>query len=290
MNDLSIVIVSLNVKGLLCENLVEIQNLLAQERVSGEIFVVDNGSIDGTAEEVRERFPGVKLIANGKNTGFAYACNQGLRQAKGDVCLLLNPDMRVLPGALRFTVDELRKRKEIGVLGIRLVREDGTQVASVRRDPGFIDQFAILSKISLIFPSLTKRYLAEDMDYTRSQEVDQVRGSFFAFRRELLETVGYLDSENFFVWFEEVDFCKRVREKGYKVWYEATVRACDFVGRTFAQQPGWMKQMRFSRSMMRYFWKWHMPFAAILFALIRPFAIAAVALGEWGGIKRKKLY
>ena len=200
--NVSIVIVSWNVKELLLANLARLFSMPTD--VSFEVFVVDNGSVDGSAKMVRKDFPNVHLIQNDYNAGFAAACNQALRVAKGEVLLLFNPDMLMGDGALSYAYKTLRERSDIGVLGIRLTHEDGTIVPSVRRDPTLLDQLAILFKIPHIFPRVVDRYLAKDFDYTRSQEVEQVRGSFFAFRREVMVRVGFLD-DRFLDWLEDAD-------------------------------------------------------------------------------------
>ncbi len=268
---LSIIIVSLNVRELLHANLTRLFSLAHE--VSYEIFVVDNGSHDGTMAMLKKEFPEVCCIANNRNTGFGYACNQGMKISSGDIILLLNPDMLVHPGALAHTVHTLELRKDIGVMGIHLLKQDGSTMPSVRRDPHFIDQFATITKLAKFFPHLIARYLALDIDYTKSQIVEQVRGSFFAFRREVYEKVGLFDSDRFFVWFEEVDYCLRAKQAGYGIWYSAEATAQDYVGRTFSQQSVFIRQLRFSRSMVRFFAKWHPLWQACVLALFVPWAL-----------------
>jgi GT2 family glycosyltransferase len=251
---MSIVIVSWNVHDLLEKNLSQLDALRTDD-FPFEVFVVDNGSRDGSARMVRERFPHIHLILNDYNAGFAKACNQALRLATGEVVLLLNPDMCVLPGALEKTYTELMERKDIGVLGITLRDEHDNIVPSVRRDPHLLDQLAVALKIPHVFPKLLDRYLCKDIDLAVSHDVEQVRGSYFAFRREILQRVGMLD-ERFFLWFEEVDFCKRVRLYGLTVRYCADVACRDFVGRSFMQVPFWKKQKMFFGSAGKFFWKW----------------------------------
>lgn len=251
---LSIIIVSWNVKDLLEKNLTQLSML---QHLEGpfEVIVVDNGSRDGSARMVRESFPWVRLIHNDFNAGFSRACNHALRLAKGEVLLLLNPDMSVDPGTLSRTARELQERKDIGVLGVRLLGDDGKIIASVRRDPTLRDQLAILFKLPHFFPHINDRYLCIDRDLSLSQDVDQIRGSYFAFRRDVLERVGFLD-DRFFLWFEEVDFCRRVRLQGLRIRYCAEVTCHDFVGRSFAQVSLLRKQMMFFRSALQYFLKW----------------------------------
>lgn len=268
--ELSIVIVSLNVRDILQRNLEQLFAL--PDTVTREVIVVDNASEDGTTKMIRERFPQVELIQNDVNRGFGAACNQGIAIAKGDTLLMLNPDMWVHKDALDHTHSLLQSQKDIGILGIRLVGEEDSEIVrSVRRTPTFKDQLAILLKLPHLFPRVTDHYLAMDMDYGRSQDVEQVRGSFFAFRRDILETVGAFD-ERFFVWFEEVDLCNRVREAGYRIHYSALARATDLVGQLFKQQPALLKQHRFTRSMSQYFFKWHGWLQGSILWVLRPYA------------------
>ena len=276
--DISLVIVSWNVREALHKNLQRLFVLPA--RVSLEVIVVDNGSTDGTPAMMRQEFSNVEFIQNERNRGFAHACNQGLHRARGRVLVLFNPDMLMGEGVLEHTMEALTRRHDVGVMGVRLLKPDGTVVPSVRRDPRLPDQLAILLKVAKVFPGMTHRYLATDFDYSKSQAVEQVRGSYFAFRRDVYEKVGDLDAERFFIWFEEVDYCRRVREAGYVIWYSADVSCTDLVGQSFKQQRLAIKQARFSRSMAQYFLKWHgWPQAAIVYGL-RQFVILGALLAD----------
>ncbi len=251
---MSIVIVSWNVHDLLEKNLLQL-DALRSDVLPFEVFVVDNGSRDGSARMVRERFPHVHLIQNDYNAGFAKACNQALHLATGDVILLLNPDMCVLPGALEKTYTELMERKDIGVLGVKLLNDHDAIIPSVRRDPHLRDQLSVALKLPHVFSKILDRYVCKDLDLAVSHDVEQVRGSYFAFRREILERIGMFD-ERFFLWFEEVDFCKRARLYGLRVRYCADATCRDFVGRSFVQVSFWKKQRMFFSSAAKFFWKW----------------------------------
>lgn len=134
MPKISVVIVSWNVCDLLRQNLAQIVSL-RHDDFPLEVFVVDNGSADGSAHMVRDEFPWVHLVQNDYNAGFAKACNQALRMATGEVVLLLNPDTRVEAGTLEFTHRTLMEHADIGVLGVRLLDDAGNIARSVRRDP-----------------------------------------------------------------------------------------------------------------------------------------------------------
>jgi len=281
---ISLIIPSFNTREILQNNLESLFKLTC--RFSFEVIVVENGSSDGSAKMVREEFPQVELIQNDWNSGFAHACNQGLRMAQGEVLILLNADMVVQPafahgelrrgeeGTLEKVFETLVERKEIGVLGVKLLKEDNSILSSVRRDPDFWSQLAILLKLPHLFPKISDNYLFKDFDYQKSAEVEQVRGSFFAFRRDVLDKVGFLDEKNFFFWFEEVDFCRRVRQAGFKVWYEAEVSCVDLIGQSIKKVFSLRKkQAIFSRSLMNYFFKWQPWWQGAIFFCLRPLVI-----------------
>lgn len=269
---LSLIIVNWNVQDALRANLTQLERL--RDEIDFEVFVVDNASSDGSTRMVRDEFKWVNLIMNDWNAGFAYACNQAMRYARGEVMVLLNPDMLVGEGTLTRTYEELMVHKDVGVMGVKLRQADGGPIASVRRDPSFKDQLAIVLKLPHVRKELPSvdRYLATDMDYGKTQDVEQVRGSYFAFRRDVMEAVGTFD-ERFFLWFEEVDYCKRVREAGYCVRYVADVSCEDAVGQSFKQVSTAKKQAILTRSMAQYFGKHHAKHQALTFWALRPIAI-----------------
>jgi len=251
--DLAVITVPWNSRELLLEN---IEYLFKSEgAMSAELIVVDNASQDGVVEAVRERFPNVRVIANKTNRGFSAANNQGIAVVNARHILLLNPDMRVEPDALQKTVEYLDAHPDVGVVGAKLIRPDGSIVPSVRRFPTCWSQFFVLSKIGRLLPSLLKHYLWHDFDYTKEQPVDSLRGSYFGIHRIARDQIGGLD-ERYFIWFEEVDYCKTVWSKGLKVMYVPTIQARDYVGRSFAKQPLFWKQFQLTRSMVKYFLKW----------------------------------
>jgi len=294
---ISLIIPSFNTREILKNNLESLFKINC--RFLFEVIVVENGSKDSSAKMVREEFPQVHLIQNDWNSGFAHAVNQGLRAAQGEALILLNADMVVKEETLEKVFEILTTRPEIGVLGVKLLKEDPSTLQqiqgriersrnatgsgqadsilfSVRRDPDFWSQLAILFKLPHFFPKITDRYLCKDFDYQKSAEVEQVRGSFFAFRRDVFDKVGFLDEKNFFFWFEEVDFCRRVRQTGYKIWYEAEISCVDLLGRSIQQFSLGKKQAIFFRSLTNYFFKWHAWWQGAVFFLLR-FPLVALA-------------
>ncbi|MBU2575531.1 glycosyltransferase family 2 protein [Patescibacteria group bacterium] len=266
---ISIIIVSWNTRNLLKKCLESIFTHVRDAQY--EVIVIDNASQDGTVEMVRGDFPNVKFIANDKNLGFAKANNQGIREAHGEYILLLNPDTEFIEDALTPVLRKMESDEKIGVLGCKLLNSDKTLQPSVRRFPRKRDVAIILLKLHKLFPSLLDHYLARGFsakgsprceagrpasgwDYSREQEVGQVMGAFFLVRKEVFDKIGFLD-ERYFIWFEEVDFCRRVWQYGWKVVYYPNASIVHHHGQSFAQAQTWQKQLWFFHSAWRYFFK-----------------------------------
>ena len=247
---------------------------------------MDNDSGDGTVEMIARDFPQVQIVANNYNAGFAVANNQAIEMAQGKYILLLNPDMKVLPGAFKNMLEFMERRSDVGVSSCRLVNESGENIKHVRRFPTLRDQLAIVFKIPHIVPSVLDKYLMKDFDYNKEAEVDSVRGSFFMIRREVLDAIGKLD-ERYFIWFEEVDFCKRVKNAGMKVVYNPDAKCIDYVGKSFSQVKRGKTQKYFRDSMLKYFRKWHPLWQWLILYLAWPLGIFLVFMADLAKVKRE---
>ena len=270
--NLSIITVSWNVKDKLRECVKSVFENRGDLKI--EYFVVDNASYDGTADMLAREFPQVRVIANKENKGFARANNQAISVSTGEFVLLLNPDMRVLSETLPRMVAWMREHPRAGVASGKLLDEQGRVNAEARprHFPGFFDQAAIMLKVPHLFPHVLDHYLWRNFDAEKEQTVDSVRGSFFMIRREVLEKLSGLD-ERYFIWFEEVDFCKQAWNAGFEVWYVPSVTCVDYIGQSFKQQPGLWRQRQFTKSMVQYFEKWHPGAAAWTLEILRPLAL-----------------
>lgn len=256
--DISIIIVSWKVKEKLRLNLKALESAI--QNIKAEVFVVDNNSQDGTAEMIKKDFSFVRLIDNQDNLGFAKANNQAIREAMGDFILLLNPDMQVFPETIKNALSWAQQNPQATVSGFYLQNENGDLVSHVRRFPGLIDQLCITLKIPHIFPFVLNHYLLKNFDYTKAQKVDSIRGSFFLINRKSWTQISnlyepFLD-ERYFIWFEEVDFCREVYKNGGEVWYSPSAKCRDYIGQSFGQLPRGLKQKYFRDSMLAYFKKW----------------------------------
>lgn len=266
--DLSIIIVSWNVKEKLRANLKALYQ--SEGNFKFEIFVADNNSQDGSANMVREEFPQVKLIANSENLGFAKANNQALRLASGSFILLLNPDMQVFENSLTKVLIWAKNNVQATVSGCRLLNEKQEIVKQIRKFPRFCDQLLIVLKLPHVFPGLLNKYLCSRFDYNQPRQVDSIRGAFFLINRAAYQKISgqevpYLD-ERYFIWFEEVDFCRQVYKLGGEVWYTPAAECLDYVGQSFKQVARLKTQAYFQDSMLKYFRKWERPWKAKVLA------------------------
>ncbi len=275
--NLSIIIVSYNVREKLQKNLESIFNskFPEDEDFSLEVLVVDNASVDSSADMVEKCFPQVKLIRNEKNFGFSKANNIAIKQSRGEYILLLNPDMRLFPETLYQSLRFAKKNPQAVVSSCLLVDSNNKTIKHVRHFPKFFDQLAIVLKLPHLFPKILRRYLCLDFDYNLAQKVDSVRGSFFMINKNSYQQLSGLDlpllDERYFVWFEETDFCKQVYKMGGEVWYNPNAFCLDYVGQSFALLKKGRAQKYFSDSMLKYFRKWHPAWQYYVLKVIWPF-------------------
>lgn len=271
---LSIIIVSWNVKGLLRDCLRSIQHFL--HTVPHEVIVVDNASTDGSADMVAGEFPQIDLIRNKQNIGFGRANNLGLAKARGKYVFFLNDDTKILDANIVKAIHFLEQHPETGLVGVHLLNPDGTNQPSVRHFPKVGDQLLYVLKLHVFFPRAKslRRYLAQDFDYTRQTTVDQIMGAAMLAPTNLIKELGGFDPK-FPNWFEEVDLCKRVQQKGLKVQYLPIADIVHVKGASFAQQRPVKLQRVFNYSMRRYFRKWEPWWAYVLIVLAQPVSIIA---------------
>ncbi len=198
-----------------------IEECLRSLRGMAEIVVVDNGSKDGTREIVRRTAPEATLIVNSSNRGFAGAVNQGIAATHSPLVLLLNPDS-YLRTPLHAMV-EACLRAGGGAAGGKLVDAEGEpqQGFNVRALPTATALAAECLGLNRMWPSnrVNRRYRRFDLDPDQSQDVEQPAGAFLMVRRDVLESIGYLDDAFYPLWFEDVDLCWRILRSGYKIRY-----------------------------------------------------------------------
>ena len=245
MIDLSIVIVSFNARADLERCLASLRD--APPAVSHEIVVVDNQSSDGSAEAVA-RWPGVGVIRNDENLGFARATNIGIRASRGENLLLLNSDTIVPPGAIERLLEELRGDSGVAVVGPRLVDAAGRAELSYGRMIGPFNE--LRQKLRRRRPALVERLTR------RRHSPDWVSGACLLVRRADAEAVGLLD-ERFFMYTEDVDFCAAIKARGRRIVFTPDVEVIHLRGRSVASAPA-PTQAAYRRSQIAFYEK-HRP-------------------------------
>jgi hypothetical protein len=292
MLDLGIVVVNYNVRDLLRDCLESVYDSRGDLRF--EVCVVDNGSPDGSADMVAEEFPQVQLIraenrgyAVGNNLGlraFGFTENEGAEPQAPRYILLLNPDTVLPPSALADMLAFMQDNDQAGVAGPRLVREDGSLDRACRRSFPTPEVAAYrLSGLSRLFPG-SPRFGRYNMTYLPpdvTAEVDSVVGAFMLIRQEALAQVGLLD-EQFFMYAEDLDLCKRIKEHGWQVWYNASVTVLHYKGQSSRQRSAFANAKFYET--MRLFHDKH--FKRQTFFLANWAIYAAIGLlGGWAAVK-----
>ncbi len=185
------------------------------------IHVVDNASGDQSVQMLKDDFPYVHLVANSENVGFSKACNQIIPSTDGDYVLLLNPDTDVVDNAISLLSKFLDEHSDCGAVGPKVLNEDGTlQLACRRSFPSPSAAFFRLTYLSRIFPQneLFSKYNMTYADPDASTEVDALSGSCMMVRRKAIDQIGLLD-EDIFMFGEDIDWCWRIKEANWKIFY-----------------------------------------------------------------------
>jgi GT2 family glycosyltransferase len=195
----------------------------ASKTISTEVFVVDNNSVDGSVPFIKQKFPGVNLIENKTNTGFAVANNQAIKQSTGRYVLLLNPDTVVQEDTFEKVIRFMDEHPDAGGLGIKMVDGKGNFLPESKRGlPTPSVAFYKIFGLAKLFPGSKKfgQYHLTYLDKEKTHMVDVLSGAFMLLRKEALDKVGMLD-ETFFMYGEDIDLSYRITQGGYKNYYFA---------------------------------------------------------------------
>jgi len=234
---LSIIVVSWNVKGDLLNCLGSIRN--NPPSCQYEVIVVDNASSDGTVDALRQQFPLLRLIDNKENRGFAGANNQGLDVACGQYIFFLNPDTIVTPRSIDVLLRFMEDNPDVGACGPKLTSENGIAQHTVRCFPSFagaLHRHTIFKALGIFRPAYNK-WLMKGFSSDSPVQVDQLIGAALMVRREAMEDVGKMDHENFFMYYEEVDLCYRMKKAGWRTMFVPYARIVHLGGRSSGQIP-----------------------------------------------------
>ena len=251
--DLSIIILSYKQKGLVKQSLRCLKSLNLP--LEHEIIVVDNHSNDGLAQMVKDEFLGVKVVEAKANRGYAAGNNLGIRQASGKYVLILNPDVTILGDAITRMFDFLEAHPQVGLAGPKIKNPDNSIQYTCSRFPDWRLPF-----YRRTFLSNTKKgarwnrhYLMMDCDHQTNAQVDWLFGACLMARAEAIAQVGLLD-EGYFLYMEDLDWCRRFWEKNWQVWYLAEAEVIHFHQRLSAE--GSLLSPLFSKTARIHFASW----------------------------------
>lgn len=254
MKNLSVVIVTWNAKKYVAECLGSLRAILRNP--GAEILVVDNQSLDGTPEFVSDNYPSVVLIRNQANLGFAKANNIGIEKSTGTYLALINSDVRVLDGCIDKMLAYMETHPQVGMLGPRMLDAQGRPSRSYMREPTLWRFFCRAVALDRLFPksALFGGYAANHLNYDRIASADVLNGWFWMIRKQALEKAGLLD-ETFFMYGEDMDWCKRFRDAGWEIVYYPEAESIHYGGASSSRQP-----IRFSVEMQKanfQYWQKH---------------------------------
>jgi len=227
---ISIVIISYNVKEFLHQCILSLKK--SCHGIEHEIIIVDNNSIDGSDKIITSKFPEITLIKNYDNKGFAKACNQGLEISTGKYLLLLNPDTMLQEDTIPKMIEFFEDNPDAGAAGCKILNADGTLQLSCRRS--FPTPSVAIPKIvglSRMFPKskLFSKYNLTYEDPEKQIEVDALSGAFMMFSKKVYDDLGGLD-EDYFMYGEDLDYCYRIKQAGWKIYYTPTTKLIHYKG------------------------------------------------------------
>lgn len=198
-----------------------------------QVVVVDNDSQDGTVDEIRLKFPHIKLILNNENLGFSHAVNQGLKLLDARYYLLLNPDTVILENSMQTIIQFMDDTPDAGICIPKILNRDGSLQYQCRRGEARPwEVFSYFLGLARLFPNDQRftGYLLNHLDNDKINEVKAVSGSCMLIRRDVVDQIGYLD-ERYFAYQEDTDYCIQARQAGWKVFYIPTAQVIHYGGR-----------------------------------------------------------
>jgi N-acetylglucosaminyl-diphospho-decaprenol L-rhamnosyltransferase len=255
----SVLIVSYNTRDMLMRAIAS-----AEREPDVETIVVDNASRDRSADAVAEQFPSVRLIRSSSNLGFAAGTNRAARLARGSHLLLLNPDAALTPGAVNVLLETLDRLPAAAAVSPALAYDDGRPQSAAFRFPGLSQLLLDLFPV----PRLTESALNGRVRARALAAIDHPLGACMLIRRAAWDQVGPLD-EGYFMYLEEVDWCRRARGRGWQIWYQPAASVIHHAGAATRQQHDAMF-VQLWRSRLRYYQRFHGPFYnRVVRALVR---------------------
>ncbi|MBN1878770.1 glycosyltransferase family 2 protein [bacterium] len=252
--DISIITISTNEGDQLADSIRSVR--AGSEGLTVEYFVIDNGSTDSTSD-VLNQYQDIHVIRQRTRIGFATNNNLAILRSTGRYVLLLNPDTIMDPDTLPFMVHYMDGHTDIGAASCKLVNPDGSIQHTARRFPTAGAIIARWAHLDRLYPGmrLLRNYLMSDWDHETERDVDWLVGAFIMVRREVIEQVGPLDPAFDPLYYEDIDWCYRIRKNGWRIRYVPYVKTVHLYDRESAQTLFNRWTLIHFRNILRYFWK-----------------------------------
>ncbi len=280
---IDVVIVNWNA-GELLRNCVDSLLIHANDREINNIFIVDNASTDNSLSLLPSNNK-IQILKNHVNVGFAAACNIGFKKCTAEYVLLLNPDTVLFEDTLIKCKEAMKQDPEIDIMGVQLLTKRGKISKSCARFPSPLRFVFDCTGLSLLYPKIfTPALLMTDWDHKTSRTVDQVMGAFMYFPNSLFQKNGYFD-EQFFVYYEELDFCKRLSKIGGKIWFNADIQ-CRHLGMGTTSKITAFRLFLSIRSRLKYCRK-HFSYPGFLIVWLATFLIEPFTRSAYSLIQKK---
>jgi hypothetical protein len=273
--DISIIAVTFNTKRVVLDCLASIFETIKE--MSFEVWVVDNNSTDGTVEAIRERYPGVNIIPNKENLGFAAANNQAFRQMNGRYALLLNADTVLTNGAVKELYDFMEANPEAGMACGQLLNQDGSKQNSIANFPTLLTLSCNETVLRILMP---KRFPSKRREYVSPLKVDSCIGACLMVRKEAMDDIGFFD-ERYFFFLEETDWAYRMRLSSWGVYFVPRAEIFHAQGKTVGNSLN--SRIMFYRSRYIFLKKWH-PYSYPLFYSVVLLRLSANTLLSFTGL------
>ena len=247
--DISFIIVNWNTKDLLIECLASIYQTVNE--IAFEIWVVDNGSSDGSVGAIKEKYPGIRIIENRTNLGFAAANNLALERMGGHYALLLNTDTVLTEGAVGELHNFMQGNPEAAIACGQLLNPDGSKQNSIANFPSLL---SLVSNETLLRLLLPRRFPSKRRVYKTPIEIDSCIGACMLIRKKAIDQTGFLDDRYFF-FLEETDWAYRMKKAGWKIYFVPAARIFHAQGKSVGIRAD--ARIMFYRSRYAFFKKWH---------------------------------
>lgn len=254
--ELSIIILNYNTKKLLQQCLEGLKSL--QLPYGYEIIVVDNASKDGSVEfllALEKQISGLKVILNKKNLGYAAGNNQGIKISSGKYLLILNPDVVVHGDSIIKLCQFMETYQDAAICGPKLLNPDRSIQFSCRKFPKWYTPILRRTPLGIFAKKALRDYLMIDYDHSQARPVDWLLGACLLARRQAMDKVGLMD-EKFFLYFEDIDWCRRFHQSGWQVYYVPEAEMVHFHQRLSAGHIFSPAGRAHIASWIKYLWKW----------------------------------